>query len=203
VGPLGGGNVCGSMAPMFAYTNTFLVMPSLSNIPLTEVTLDPNVIYLIPVYVPFARHYTAMAIAVVGSENVFKIGIYDCDQDMHPTVCLVETVPMNWTTTGVTQVPIDVMLSPKPYYLALWAGGEIRVEAFPGTYVVHTLGWRCNSSGWTQPVHNVTYAVTFNGGNFPDLTNNDLYTLNYAAVPDDSLLPSQFPQYPQPIIGIR
>jgi hypothetical protein len=203
VGPAGIGNICGVQVPMFAYTNTFLTMPALSNVPLTNRTLEQHTIYLVPIYIPYPRLYTAMAAHVnTLSAAGFKMGIYDCNQDMHPTVAVAQTNAMSPNGT-FTQVPINVMLGCKPYYLALWGNDGISFVAFPGTYCIHTLGWRCDSSGWTLPIHNVTYAAHFDGGSFPDLTNNDNYVLNYAAVPDDAVLPSQFPQVAQVIVGIR
>lgn len=183
VGPPGAGNICGMSSPYYHSGLTFLVMPGLPNVPLTTRYFDPHVIALIPIFIPRGRLYLEMAVRcyLEDPDGRFRMGIYDCTVDMHPTTAIFDSgnlVPQN----TLMEIPMSVTLSPKPYYLALWTGRQIPFAAFPGTYCIHTLGWRCNSNGWERPIQNISYDMDFDEGNFPDLTLNDAYSANYASI---------------------
>jgi len=178
-GPLGGGNVCGFSAPMFASPLTYLVMPIVSNNPLRSAWIDGNKIILTPVYIPNGRVYTKMAVQCLSTapDSRFRMAIYDCTPDMHPTIPLVDSgnlVP----TYGIMETIISVALSPKPYYLAMWSDQGASFNGCYGMYVIQTLGLRCTSSGWDVAIHNISYNAAYDGGGFPDLTLNDSFTLN-------------------------
>lgn len=182
VGPAGAGNVAGIGVPFFDDTNVYLTMPTVPNIPLGTVTIPANTIVLIPVYIPYGRVYTKLAIQSyqANTEARFRMGVYACDEDMHPTTPVVDsgnmTPVMDMNTATFSQA-----LSPRPYYLAIWCGTDLTFKSFPGTYVMQTLGLRCTSSGWDRFLHNLSYDVTFDEGDFPDLTSNDDYSANSAA----------------------
>jgi hypothetical protein len=182
VGPLGAGNIAGIGVPLYADANTYLVMPTGPNIPLGTTIVSPDVITLIPVFIPYGRVYTKLAIQSYQADPAarFRLGIYDCDEEMHPTVPVVDSgnlVPV----MDLMTVTISAALSPKPYYLAIWCGTDLQFKSFPGSYAIQTLGLRCTSSGWERLLHNLTYDATFDEGDFPDLTGNDDYTANSAA----------------------
>ena len=186
VGPPGAGNIAGQQVPFFTDPTMFLTMPISSNIPLSNDSTFANRISLIPVFVPYSRTYTSMAVQITVSDpsgsSLFKMAIYDCDQNMHPTVPLAECddfIP----AIGLMTWLFSVTLSPKPYYMAFWCNAPIYVTAVPGGYVVPTLGIGSNSSGFTFPIHNLYYDGKSYGPSFPDLTHDDSYTLNAVSNP--------------------
>lgn len=203
-GPPGAGNVCGVAAPYFADPSTYLVMPAVSNIPLNNRTVEPHILTLTPIYIPYSRVYTIMAIQSnsIDPDGRFRLGIYDCTEDMHPTVPVMDSGNLA-PTLDMMEVRFSVLLRPKPYYIALWSGGSFSFKAYPGDYVIQSLGTRCTSQGWYGHVHNVSYAIQFDEGDFPDLTTNNSYTLNHATLIYRQNNQSFQTSVSQPIIGIR
>lgn len=196
VGPLGSGNICGMSTPYFTDTETFLIMPVAANAPLGTTSVEPDKIILIPIYIPFARTYTQLAIQSYQDNPAarFRLGIYDCDEEMHPLNPIVDSGNLA-PTMDINTITFSQALSPKPYYLAIWCGSALTFRSYPGTYVIQSLGLRCTSAGWERLIHNLSYDVTFDEGDFPDLTGNDDYTMNTAAT-------FSFTEG-EPIIGIR
>jgi hypothetical protein len=182
VGPLGSGNIAGTAVPAYFDDNTYLVQPTGPNIPLGTTTMPPHYLLLTPVFIPYGRVYTKLAIQSFQADpdSRFRMGIYDCTNDMHPTVPVFDSGNLAPTIDMMTAL-MSVALSPKPYFLALWCGGPLTFKAFPGAYLVQTLGMRCTSAGWERFIHNLSYSRTFDEGNFPDLTLDDGYTMNSAA----------------------
>jgi hypothetical protein len=181
-GPAGAGNVCGAQAPLYSNPNTFLVMPLIGNNPLISVDIDPHTVILTPVYVPYGRVYTSIAVNCLGGfpGARYRLAIYDCTDSMHPTVPLFDSGDIAYVV-GFSQISFSVALSPKPYYLALWADSGVGFTGIYGAYTIQTLGLRADASGWQSFVHNLSYAINYDGGNFPDLTSNNGYLMNAAA----------------------
>lgn len=196
VGPFGSGNICGMMTPYFADTDTYLIMPVSPNAPTGSTTVSADTIILIPVFIPFARTYTKLAIQSMQANPAarYRLGIYDCDEEMHPLNPIVDSGNLA-PTLDINTVTFSQALSPKPYYLAIWCGSALTFKSYPGTYVIQALGLRCTSAGWERMLHNLSYSVTFDEGDFPDLTGNDDYTMNTAAAFSFS--------NGEPIIGLR
>lgn len=181
VGPLGSGNICGLNVPAFWSSNVYLITPVVTNNPLINVSHPPDIIILFPVFVPYGRVYTSLAIQALSTDpnSRFRMGIYDCTPEMHPTVPLFDTGNLS-LVNGLMDIPCSVALSPKPYYLALWCGGNFSFKGMYGSYTVQTLGIRCTSAGWHSFIQNISYNWVFDEGNLPDLTNNENYNLNAA-----------------------
>jgi hypothetical protein len=183
VGPPGIGSICGQQVPFFGDPTVYLTMPVGSNFPLVQATVAAaHTICLVPVFVPYPRTFTLMTIQMYYSipSILFRMGIYDCTQDMHPTVSLVDSgdlVPV----AGLMTFTFSAALASKPYYLAYWSNGVPTITCFPGNELIQTLGLRSTSSGFTNAVHNLTYSGKTYGGAFPDLTADNGYVLNQGA----------------------
>jgi hypothetical protein len=182
-GPPGTGNICGMQVPIFDSPITYLVMPMATNNPIISISMPANLLILTPVFVPYSRLYTKMAIDcnTTNLEGRFRMGIYDCTEEMHPTIPIVDSGNLVPTAANLMEITYSRMLSPKPYYLALWCGSVMSFQGFYGYYVFQTLGMRSTASGFENQTHTVMYNLTFDEGDFPDLTANDSYTLNSAA----------------------
>jgi hypothetical protein len=203
-GPPGAGNICGVAVPYFVDPSMWLVMPATSNIPLTNRTIEPHILVLTPIFIPYSRVYTKLAIQCNQNDpdGRFRMGIYDCTEHMHPTVPIMDSgnlVPIY----DMIEVAHSTLLKPKPYFLALWSGGYISFKAYPGDYVIQTMGTRCTSQGWYGHVHNMSYAIQFDEGDFPDLSNNQSYTLNFSTLIYRQNNQSFQTTVDQPIMGIR
>ena len=182
IGPPGTGNVAGTSSPAFFNELTFLTMPMPGNQGLVDEPILKDTIILIPVYIPMPRLYTQMVVhcLTTNPDGRFRMGIYACDNDMHPTTVVVDSgnlIPVN----GMMEISFSKTLAARPYYMAIWTGSTIYFRAYQGYGVPQTLGLRCNSGGWTNFIHNISYVSTFDEGDFPDLTSNDSYTLNAAS----------------------
>jgi hypothetical protein len=178
VGPGGSGNICGQMVPFFVDPTMYLTMPVSNNFPLFSVAGPPDRISLVPVYVPYARLYTALVAQVYQTNPsiLFRMGIYDCGPNMHPTVPLVDSGNLT-PVAGIMSVPFSVALSPKPYFLAFWSNGSPQMIGILGQYLVPTLGFDSDTFNFTTPVHHLYYTGKIYGGVFPDLTADNGFTL--------------------------
>jgi hypothetical protein len=181
-GPYGGGSVCGQQVPFFSDPLTYLTTPVVGSVPLQSVLIAPHIINLVPVYIPYAREYNSMAIQLTSADStaMLRMGIYDCNQDMHPTVPLVDSDDLVPSAVGIFQFVFSVALSPKPYYLAFWCNKQLQINCFPGKYVIPTLGMKTDSSGYKFHIHSLLYPNKTYGTGLPDLTSDDGYTLQLA-----------------------
>lgn len=196
-GPPGAGNICGLNVPVFYDPNTFLIPPAVTNNPLIDVIHTPDLIALYPIFVPYGRVYTSMVIhcRTVNSSGRFRMGIYDCTETMQPTVPIFDSGNLVPDFNGLISVPMNIALSPKPYYVALWTGSPIMFKGMQGYYTIQALGLRCNSGGWTDFIHNITYDWAFDEGDLPILELAGGYHLNSAS--------SYYVNVGIPILGIR
>jgi hypothetical protein len=182
VGPLGSGNIAGMSVPFFTDATTYLIQPTAPNIPTGTTTIPAHYLLLTPFFIPYGRTYTQMVIQSYQADPAsrFRMGIYDCTQDMHPTSVLFDSGNLAPTMDMMT-LAMSVALSPKPYFIAIWCGGPLTFKAFPGDYLVQALGLRCTSTGWERFIHDLSYNMTFDEGNLPDLTSNTGWSANSAA----------------------
>jgi len=182
VGPAGLGSICGVSTPYFVDPTTYLTMPTRGNNPLQTVSAPKDMIVLIPIFIPYPRIYTKLAVQCVNDnpDGRFRMAIYDCDQNMHPTGVLLDSgnlVPQ----AKLMEVTFSLSLASRPYYLAMWCGDTFGFRAFYGEYVAQCLGMRSNATGWQTMIHNISYNRVFDEGDFPDLTSNNAYTMNHSS----------------------
>jgi hypothetical protein len=177
LGPTGSGSVCGVQAPMFGNSTIYLTTPLLlvndQGSPYAYRAPTNNMIYLVPVFVPFARTYTEMVVEayVTNTTGFFRMGLYDCTEDMRPTVPVADCGNRP-VAAGVMASPFSAALKQKPYYLAFWVNNPSVYFKYWGVEDIPTvLGARQSSSGggWVQGVNYIRYARAY-GTPFPDLT---------------------------------
>jgi hypothetical protein len=204
VGPPGGGNICGLVTPAFAnsFGLVYLTIPTTGNSGTVNASFPPHIIILTPVFVPYGRLYTKMAVRAMNTDPDarFRMGIYDCTEDMLPTHPVADTGNLA-PVTGIMDCPINVMLKPKPYYLAYWGGANLNFSAFGGEYCIQTLGWMCNATQWVSMLHNLSFAWDFDEGDLPDLTGNAGFVANASSYVQSSN--NQQFNRSQLVIGIR
>jgi hypothetical protein len=158
VGPTGMGNIGGLQVPFFGDPEVYLTTPTIifgagNDVPWNYREFTAATIYLMPVFIPYARTYTEM---VVESYEVrildvgFKLGIYDCTEDMQPTVPLFGSSHQGPNGKGRMGVSFSLALSAKPYYLAFMCNYTERFRVFWGDEVAMSLGWRkyADNSKW-------------------------------------------------------
>jgi hypothetical protein len=178
-GPTGTGNVAGVQAPIFASATPYLTAAPLVGTAAGEGTFNqyrshlPNYIYLTPIFVPFARTYTSMMVEsyTLNTPAFFRMGLYDCTEEMHPTVPLVDSgnTPV---AAGLITCSFSVALNPKPYFLAFWCNiANIFFKFWDVRDVAPTLGMKLypDSSAWSNSINFMRYSRTYSGG-LPDLT---------------------------------
>jgi hypothetical protein len=177
LGPTGSGSVCGVQSPSFFSPGIYLTAaPLLVNdlgSPYAFRYASANNIYLVPIFVPYARIYTEMAVEsyVTNTLGFFRMGLYDCTEDMRPTVPLVDCGNRP-VSAGMIVAAFSVALKQKPYYLAFWCNNNsIYFKYWGPEDVATTLGIRQSSFGdsWSQGINYLRYARTY-GPVFPDLT---------------------------------
>lgn len=149
-GPTGTGSVVGMSVPFFADNETFLTPPTTEigqgAAPWSYSQVSANTIYLMPVLVPHARHFTQIVVDSYQASSVFsgiglRLGIYDCGNDMHPTVPVFDSgliIPVGQGRMGAVMA---VDLQPKPYYLAMASNSATFWRVFGGDKLVPVLGW--------------------------------------------------------------
>jgi hypothetical protein len=176
IGPTGAGNVCGVQAPFFADSETYLTVATLNDPDLSFTAMQPatNFIYLFPVLIPWPRTYTSMAVEVTraASTSKFRLGIYDCTGDMHPTTALCDSGDLVPAGTGLMTFSFSVALGQKPYFLAYWtsnAVGGAQFKSFWVDQVATVLGWQKSSSQWIGGANYMTFFHAY-GTAFPDLS---------------------------------
>ena len=126
-------------------------------------------------YVPFARTFTSIVIesyqAVYPTDRM-RLGVYDCDQNMHPTVPVFDSGNISPIGIGRIMASGSFALQAKPYYLALLTDTfGINFRGYAADQYLMTLGWRkyADNSAWMYDSPGMTYS----GGGyapFPDLT---------------------------------
>jgi hypothetical protein len=203
LGPTGIGSYGGLQVPFFVDRETYLVTPQIQlassggygGLRTTDWyyrALNSVTIYLVPVFVPYARKYTEMVIEPYQDRAGinFKLGIYDCDlATMRPTVPIYDSDSLTPIYKGRMAVNFDLDLQAKPYYLALvtdtWG---VYFRTFGSNDVAMSLGWRkyADNSKWMFE----SVALSFNASFFnwwyfntplPDLTDRfaEIATTNF------------------------
>jgi hypothetical protein len=125
IGPTGQGSVGGLPVPFFAHPDVFLTPPYFhvgrgSSAPGFR-QMDNGLIYLFPLYVPYRRTFTQMAVESYQAYYPtvsFKAAIYDCTEDMQPTVPLFQTNEIAPIGAGRVLFDCNIELMQRPYYLA-------------------------------------------------------------------------------------
>jgi hypothetical protein len=157
-GPVGVGSYGGLQVPLFVDTETYLTTPyghrvnSVDNSPGYYIT-NSSTIYLVPIFVPYPRIFTEMVIDSYQERQgvFFRMAIYDCDENMHPTVPLVQAPNMQVGGDGRIGFTFSYALSAKPYYLA-FLGDTYGVywRFLASDQIMPVLGWRkyADNSQW-------------------------------------------------------
>jgi hypothetical protein len=148
-GPTGAGNIGGVEVPFFVDSETFLTASMLScgpnDSPWGYASVSTGTIALLPVFVPFARHYTEM---VCESQQALyptiamRLGIYDCGNDMHPTVPLFDSGQILPIGQGRMGAFFDLDLVAKPYWLAISITQSSNFRAFSNAKLFPVLGYQ-------------------------------------------------------------
>ena len=177
VGPTGAGSVCGVQVPFFTDPEVYLTVPTLNDTELSFRSVQPlpGPILLFPVLVPWPRTYTSMAIEVtqVAPLVKFRMGIYDCTGDMHPTAPLCDSGDLIPSGLGRMTFSFSVSLEQKAYFLAYWGLAGTGAPQFRGFWVdqiVTTLGWEryTDSHAWVFGMNWMQFAGTY--GPLPNLS---------------------------------
>ena len=155
-GSTGTGDYGGTDAPFFYDSEVFLTTPTLG---VANQTGSPwgfgstNLFHitLVPVFVPFARTFTEIAVEVAQTYYPtigIQLGIYDCGADMHPTLPLFDSGLIAPLGKGRMTAAFSLALQAKPYYLAISANQAVSIRTFSAAYVVPTLGMKRYSPIW-------------------------------------------------------
>jgi len=183
-GTAGIGNVGGIQVPLFHAQEVYLTTP------LIETGSYPSnweyqglgalTVYLIPVFVPFARTYTEIAVdsyqAYIYYGERMRLGIYDCNTDMHPTVPIFDSGTISPIGKGRMTASFSLALQPKPYYLAVYADSGIALRCFSITTLNQTLGLvRFSPASFNVGWRTESFALSWHEfyisfGPLPDLT---------------------------------
>jgi hypothetical protein len=177
-GPTGHGNYGGMSAPFFAAPEVYLTTP-IVQWPAEKqyYQISNGVIALQPVFVPYPRVFTSIAVDSYQARSgvKFRLGIYDCDQNMHPTIPLFDSGDL-FPVQGRVAAFCNVSLLAKPYYLA-FADDTFGVyfAGVAATMPLQTLGWRkyADNSRWMFEAQYMVFNPPFGGwgyGPLPDLT---------------------------------
>jgi hypothetical protein len=187
-GPTGASAIAVSQVPFFADPDVFLTVPVLTHFEDGQRywAMSTNMICLVPIFVPYARLFTQIAVENYTSYNYlarFRLGIYDCDQTMHPTVPLFSSesiAPPVPLTGGRYVVPMSTPLQPKPYFLAYWGSGTaMTLKAFESNQIPAVLGLQKrfftadNNTFFQTHVGALSFGQTY-GPPFPNLTSQTL-----------------------------
>jgi hypothetical protein len=177
----GGGAIGGTVVPFFADPDVYHTWNVTNNVVQIGSSISANVLVLKPIYIPYPRLYTKMAIHIgtVNPAARFRMGIYDCNGDMHPTVPLCDSGDLTPSATGLMTFTFSVTLASKPYYLAYWANGVIGCMAWTGTYFLDTLGIKTTSAGFGTFIGQIHYFRAYAA--FPNLTADNTHTLAQGA----------------------
>jgi hypothetical protein len=176
-GPTGAGSICVPQVPFFADPNVWLTFPLFDTSDgFGSGTTTAGIIYLIPVFVPYPRTYTAMAVepgdpGPFGGGIQARVGIYDCTQDMHPTVPLYDSGNTIIRGPGLFSFSFSVALAQKPYFLAFWSLSGFTGKTVDLSEIVCALGMQkyADNSRWMFNQNFMQFNRTYSGS-FPDLT---------------------------------
>ena len=185
-GPSGMGNVCGVSVPFFTDPNIWLTPPmgevGRFPLPLRSTEFGAHTLYLFPVWVPFPRTFTQIAVesAHLNNYSSIRFGIYDCTQDMHPTVPLYDSGALGPPVGKglITSPPFSLPLSAKPYYFAYLSNESLSFKYLSAVDMQAPLGWRRYPDGvgydyppWKFEACTLIYtAWNWGMGPLPDLT---------------------------------
>jgi hypothetical protein len=176
IGPTGRGNYGGVSAPFFADPQVFLTIPFVKwTREKTYRQLSAGALYLTPVFLPFARHCTQ--IVVDSYQSVYPtvrlwLSIYDCDDNMHPTVPLFGSVAINSIPQGQVSAFCNLDLAARPYYLGFLLDTGEYFATIDTDMIPVLLGWRKydDNSRWMFEAQQLYYRGNFTYGTFPTLT---------------------------------
>lgn len=176
-GPTGAGDIIGTSAPFFLDPEVYLITPqhdrSRGHSTWGYRYISNGYIHLIPIFVPFPRTYTEIVSDSYQAHFYGGIimGIYDCDQNMHPTQCLFSSGPLNPVGIGRVAVQFSLPLKAKPYYLAFMSsdyGFIFRTsEGYETMPVLGLPRYRPNeyttNTNWTYEVQTLVYGSFYFG----------------------------------------
>ena len=168
IGPPGIGAIAATITPYFYGANVYLTN-NVYDATQSAVNFTSGFIRLKPIYIPYPRLFTKMAIEIVTANPTirFRMGLYDCDEDMHPTAPLCDSGDLTPALTGLMTFSFSVTLASKPYYLACWTNGTLTVMGLGG--IMDTLGVDSDSSGFGFFIDSLSYFTAY-GPPFPNLS---------------------------------
>lgn len=191
-GPTGMGSIGGLQVPFFGHSEVYLTAaalpighPANNTVSWAYREFNSSTIYLVPIFVPYARTFTEMVIDSYRAEyvtNGFKLGIYNCTPEMRPTNPIFDSNHIGPIGKGRMAVGCNVSLEAKPYYLALMVNSTQYYKCFASDEIAMVLGWRkyVDNSQWmfeSPTFQTQTFYSNYNVG-FVDLSTIQLYYLN-------------------------
>jgi hypothetical protein len=156
-GPIGVGSYGGLTTPLFADSETYLTPPYSRYVQVDALSyfqLASNTMALVPIYVPFARTFTEMVVDSFQGRApgvFFRLAIYDCTANMHPTVALVQSGNIQVGGAGRIGFTFSYALAAKPYYLAFVQNTAlVQFRCLTGNQIMPVLGMRkyVDNSQW-------------------------------------------------------
>ena len=180
-GPTGAGSICVSQVPFFADPNVYMTFPlldvNLVNSPFAIGNILVNAIVLMPIFIPYSRTFTSMAVEIGPgyTDSEFRMGIYDCDHNMQPLAPLFDSGSHFPTGTGLFAVSFSLALQQRPYLMAYWGGlFALPAKIISSPQIVNTLGMKkyppAEASQWQFSMAFMLYSNQTYGPPFPDLT---------------------------------
>jgi hypothetical protein len=163
--------------PFFADPNVYLAAESVDGLTSTSSTISSNVLLLRPIRVPKARTFTQICFEITSpglSGALVRVGLYDCDDNMHPLAPLFDSGDLVPSISGLVTVSCSLNLVAKPYYLAWISSGSFGARTWSGAQCINALGVMTNSSGFVGPIGYLTYSKPY--GALPDLTSDSSQT---------------------------
>ncbi len=133
------------------HTNPFPYFQGIVNLPggyigtyghtQTPAAVSGNIIFYIPIYIPYPVHVTEMGIYISQEPNAYVeavLGIYTCSRGKPLTLIYQNLIALN--TLGYRATPASVYLSPGFYFLAFWAGSAVGLQCWKGDHTCDILG---------------------------------------------------------------
>jgi len=176
VGPTGAGSYGGLQAPIFAASEVYLTPTYLNRFnvdwtgKLEYYQVSNGVIILVPVFVPFPRSFTELVVDSYQERSFgvfFRMALYDCDVNMHPTVPLIQSpdiIPGGQGRIGFSFS--SLALQAKPYYFAFLSNTYgVYYRAMASYQPAPVLGWRkyADNTQWMFEAVQMKYS-NFNYG---------------------------------------
>lgn len=179
-GPTGPSIIGAAQVPFFRDSKIYVTPVCVnSGSSIGTLTLTSNVLYQVPIVVPWARTFTKIALQIqtAAAGKSVRLGIYNVASDGGPGTLVVDGGTVSVAGTGIVTVTINQALNPGPYLIAFVSDGSPTIRAYASGFGISNAGVDLN----TAPCATVSYVSrTFTYGVLPSDESGQTYTLNTA-----------------------